>query len=527
MPGGRAVDSFGGMFFKSRPGGPRPGQAVMVREQLEGGQPLPDGVRTRMEHAFGTSFARVRLHADANAARLSDQLNARAFTIGQHVAFGGGEFQPGTLVGDALIAHELAHVVQQRGATSRTQGRPVYESLEGDADKAAAAVMLQTRRGFGPRLRSGLSLQRCSTTTPAMNLKALGPKEREAVINTYFEKNDRKEANAIFDDILDSDADLRFADYEELRSEIQKRLYTSRLMKKSQDLYGKAFEYPNHERAKKCVGGRNNPRVNKAAEKYWGPVQGGSGSYYFDLSEEGKKDAYQALTTLFTPQKSICDMTLIHCDYLVSVVHFRAFAERLGAPEFNRRVSGGMIKMRLEWNGFKWLEEDDAPGEKGVSLREVQPPSEKDLIIGDHVIFWNHRAYDAINEVPRNAWRLENAVLIEKQKGEDIFLGHGSGRKNNRQMRETLAGEYNKVIAMAVNLIAAVKKGDSKSAGARTEMAAKFPNIKEAGATWSVETKKKIFDVKEVAWNDPDLTGLRDPNDPSKMNTVKRPIESK
>jgi hypothetical protein len=58
-------------------------------------------------------------------------------------------------------------------------------------------------------------------------------------------------------------------------------------------------------------------------------------------------------------------------------------------------------------------------------------------------------------------------------------------------------------------------------------MSAKFSKINETGATWSVETEKKTFGVKEIAWNDPDLTGLRDPDDPSKMNTVNRPIESK
>jgi hypothetical protein len=220
-------------------------------------------------------------------------------------------------------------------------------------------------------------------------------------------------------------------------------------------------------------------------------------------------------------------MTLIHCDYLVSVVHFRAFAERLGAPEFNRRVKEGSIKMKLQWNGFALLEEDDAPGEKGVSLREVRPPSEKDLIIGDHVIFWNHRAYDAINEVPRHAWRLENAVLIEKQKGDDVFLGHGSGRKTNNQMRETLAAKYNEVVGMAEDLIKKIKAGDRNAAAARTELSTQFPKVKESGGMWSIDSKRGTFPVTKVKGGDKDLTGLRDPEDTSKMNTVNRPVESK
>ncbi len=55
-------------------------------------------------------------HTDSNASSVSNRVNARAFTVGNHVAFGGGEYKPGTLAGDALIAHELAHTVQQQGA---------------------------------------------------------------------------------------------------------------------------------------------------------------------------------------------------------------------------------------------------------------------------------------------------------------------------------------------------------------------------------------------------------------------------
>jgi hypothetical protein len=531
-PGGDVLDSFGGMFFKARPGGPRQEGPLSVREELGTGQALPDPLRTRMESAFGASFGHVRLHTGASAAQLSDRLNARAFTVGPHVAFGGGEFQPGTFAGEALIAHELAHVVQQHGAMPAAPSGRGYERLENDADEAATAVMLKSHAGMGkqalPRLRSGLTLLRCSKKeSPAMNLKAFGPKEREAFLNAHFKKEDRKEAKAILDDILDSEDDLRYADNEELRSEIHKRLSTSRLMKKSQDLFGSAFEYPNHKKAKECNGGKNNPRVNKAAEKYWGPVQNdSSGSYFFDLSKAGKENAYEALTTLFTPQKSICDMTLIHCDYLASVVHFRAFADNIGKAEFNQRVKTGVIKMRLQWNGFEGVEEEGAPEAKGISLREFRPKSEKDLVIGDHVIFWNHRAYDAINEVPRNAWRLENAFLIEKKEEDDIFLGHGSGRKTNRQMRDKLAHEYNKVVAGAVKLVASIGKGDAKSATAKAEMASQFPAIKEHGGKWLIEAKKKTFDVKEIEGTDPNLTGLRDPSDPSKMNTVKRPVES-
>jgi hypothetical protein len=78
-----------------------------------GGRPLDAGVRERMETGFGSSFSGVRIHADGEAARLSDLVNARAFTHGSDVFFGGGEYAPGTAAGDRLLAHELAHTLQQ------------------------------------------------------------------------------------------------------------------------------------------------------------------------------------------------------------------------------------------------------------------------------------------------------------------------------------------------------------------------------------------------------------------------------
>jgi hypothetical protein len=111
----------------------------------------------------------VRVHADPTAATLARGLQARAFTVGTDVAFAPGEWQPGSLVGDAVLAHELAHVVQQSSWTLGGQvSGSVHESLEDDADRAAAGAVAS---GWGasvetviPRLRSGLSLQRCATT---------------------------------------------------------------------------------------------------------------------------------------------------------------------------------------------------------------------------------------------------------------------------------------------------------------------------------------------------------------------------
>ena len=75
-------------------------------------------------------FADVRVHADAQADALARSVSARAFTTGSDVWFASGEYKPGTGEGDRLLAHELAHVVQQRGAPS---SGPLMVSQPGDA----------------------------------------------------------------------------------------------------------------------------------------------------------------------------------------------------------------------------------------------------------------------------------------------------------------------------------------------------------------------------------------------------------
>jgi hypothetical protein len=79
-----------------------------------GGRPLSDSVRTYFEPRFGTDFGNVRIHTDANAARTAKSINSKAFTKGNDIVFGEGQFSPGTTEGKQLLAHELTHVIQQK-----------------------------------------------------------------------------------------------------------------------------------------------------------------------------------------------------------------------------------------------------------------------------------------------------------------------------------------------------------------------------------------------------------------------------
>lgn len=89
-----------------------------VRATERSGQSLSGGLRAYFEPRFGVDFQHVRIHTDGEAARAAHGLSARAYTLGRDVVFGGGQYAPATEEGRRLIAHELAHVVQQGGAES-------------------------------------------------------------------------------------------------------------------------------------------------------------------------------------------------------------------------------------------------------------------------------------------------------------------------------------------------------------------------------------------------------------------------
>ncbi len=109
------------------------------------GRPLDPGTRTFMEPRFGRDFSRVRIHVDGHAAESARSVNALAYTVGQDLVFAQGRYAPGTSQGMRLLAHELAHTVQQGGPHATPQAKLKIDSagssLEAAADRAADAVL--------------------------------------------------------------------------------------------------------------------------------------------------------------------------------------------------------------------------------------------------------------------------------------------------------------------------------------------------------------------------------------------------
>jgi outer membrane protein OmpA-like peptidoglycan-associated protein len=83
------------------------------------GRMLPQSERRFFEPRFGYDFSNVRIHTDQRAESSARKINALAYTAGSHVVFGEGQYHPETGAGRRLIAHELAHVIQQRSGDNR------------------------------------------------------------------------------------------------------------------------------------------------------------------------------------------------------------------------------------------------------------------------------------------------------------------------------------------------------------------------------------------------------------------------
>lgn len=138
------------------------GSLSRIRTSLTGGSPLPPTTRQRMEAGFGGSFADVRIHTGGAASAATRELQADALTSGSDIAFAPSAFRPGTSKGDRLIAHELAHVVQQRraGSGGAVQAKSLVscpdDTAEHTADRAADTVLAGGRASIPT---GGLSLR--------------------------------------------------------------------------------------------------------------------------------------------------------------------------------------------------------------------------------------------------------------------------------------------------------------------------------------------------------------------------------
>lgn len=137
------------------------------------GRPLDAALRSFFEPRFARDLSSVRVHTDARADVGARAIGAKAFAAGQDVVFGAGQWSPGSAAGRRLIAHELAHVLQQGGVPAAIRRAPQDVPA---MDAALQAALAAGNMGEAARVLNGFS-----PTDMLSRLAALTPAQRAAV----------------------------------------------------------------------------------------------------------------------------------------------------------------------------------------------------------------------------------------------------------------------------------------------------------------------------------------------------------
>jgi hypothetical protein len=148
----------------------------------EAGAPLDASTQRTMGERFDHDFSGVRVHSDSRAADSARSFDSLAYSSGPHVVFGEGQYSPGTPGGDRLLAHELAHVVQQDGADSHSGERQSAgtPTLEHEADHAAESVASGGPATIGHRAASPTVLRQAVPGPAQANPAPAGPEAAPA-----------------------------------------------------------------------------------------------------------------------------------------------------------------------------------------------------------------------------------------------------------------------------------------------------------------------------------------------------------
>jgi hypothetical protein len=148
----------------------QPGVPPIVHEVLRSsGRPLEPATQALMASRFGHDFGGVRVHTDARAAESARAVNALAYAVGRNVVFAQGQYAPGTSAGRQLLAHELAHVIQQSAGPLDRSTAVALDSPESEAERAAQRAARSVVAGEAAPIaerRGGLVQRDLATPAP-------------------------------------------------------------------------------------------------------------------------------------------------------------------------------------------------------------------------------------------------------------------------------------------------------------------------------------------------------------------------
>jgi hypothetical protein len=339
-----------------------------------GPQPLPGALRVGFESYFGHDFGTVRVHSDTAANQSTRALGAHAFTMGENIYFGSGQYDPGSQFGQKLLAHELAHVVQQRAMPGTRMIQPFWAELGGAVAGAALGALALSAAGPGGII-AGLVVGGLFGGLAGAGLNAL------------FGKDDLDRTEPTDEGIAESDPKFR----KKWQHEVEKGLGK---------LYRGGCQFP--------VSGR----PWRYDERYW------------DRAKDPQYAAYKPKDV--SPAKAIdemfdnLDLWDFDCALYPEVAWLYGYRHTLGATKFNERFKDLVLRQH-QTKGIKenFYSVESVGGPSFDTMWEESPVGTK--------VMWTNRS--PVTE--GTAWKNENAIKSEKgdKPEQDRYDAHPLGRK--------------------------------------------------------------------------------------------------
>ena len=399
------------------------------------GAPLPQALRSQFEGGLGVDLGDVRVHTGSESAAAAQSMSARAFAVGNDVHFGRGEFAPDTRAGQQLLAHEVVHTVQQRGAGPAPAAQHKLEvSTPGDAAEVEADALAESlvagsttaapARMSQPVVRAQRAvIHRKPPTGPGTtgtqggtHTVAAGESLGKIALKWY---GDASQWTHIYESnkaVIGPDPNFIGVGMVLFipPSDVQGKLGAE--VGKGMDIANTSggLQYP----PTPVSGVTYNNAEGYLDPTYWVAVSGQN--WTFKLKDG--QSASAAIDSLFNGP------TRLECLSTTGAVFARSVKETVGAEVFDKNfgAKGKHNDFIVGWN----------PNVQKLTS-SVTPASVADLLPGDWVYFWNCAQYHVKH--PGGAWGGENAIY----KGSGIFSGFGAADMTEEQMNRELHKQYN------------------------------------------------------------------------------------
>ena len=412
----------------------------MARAGASTGAPLPPALRNRFEGGLGADLGDVRVHTGSESAAAAQSVGARAFAVGNDVHFGRGEFDPDSRAGQQLLAHEVVHTVQQRGAAAAPQHK-LEVSAPGDAAEVEADALAESlvagstaatpARMSQPVARAQRSvIYRKPPTGPGStgtqggtHTVAAGESLGKIALKWY---GDSKQWTHIYE----SNKAVIGPDPNFIGVGMVLFIPPSDVQGKLGAEVGKGMDIANTSGGLQYSPAPVPGVTYDSAEgyldpTYWVAISGQAWSFKL---KDGQS-ASAAIDSLFNGP------TRLECLSTTGAIFARSVKETVGSETFDKNF------------GAKGKHNQDlviGPNSPAYQTSRMQkltssvtPASAADLLPGDWVYFWNCAEYHVKH--PGGYWGGENAIY----KGSGMFSGFGAADMTEEQMNRELHKQYN------------------------------------------------------------------------------------